>query len=539
MLFPTPSRVHRRTFLKLAGGALVLAASPRLLFGKSRRLKTVSILHTTDLHGHIVPTATYDGVQDVGGLARCASQIRLWRKQNPHSLLVDLGDTYQGTPAGYRTEGQLMMPCLNHLDYDAWVMGNHEFDWGMDPVRQAITGAAMPTLVANATFAGKPPSAYPADHPYGRVRPWLIKEAGGYRIGIVGVITTGMPNWFPPELLEDFAAIDPVPPVRRAIDEMKTEGVDAVLLACHMGIRPWTTDDDHANRIFSLVRACPEIAAVLAGHTHRDQANERVDNVVYTQASYHGIHAGKLDLVFDEVTRELVAIEPMTQLMDAAVEQDPVILGLTAEAREEADAEMATVVGRLADTLAIDTAPGRPSELEQFIGAAVASRLEAHGHPVDAVLHGLLFRDEPLAAGELTVRDLWGVIPFENYVVVAELTPGEIAEFMNEILAARQQRSLLGLELELSGSGRNATVASLRNAAGEPLDPDRRYRIAFNSYDSASGGFRLHRLRDLVNQPEAGRRILPYQTRALLVEFVRELGTVTLEHIKPTAAAVR
>ena len=75
----------------------------------------------------------------MGGLARCAAQIRKWRKSNPHSLLVDVGDVYQGTAVGWMTRGRLMIDLFNKLQYDAWVLGNHEFDWGPEVVLDVHT----------------------------------------------------------------------------------------------------------------------------------------------------------------------------------------------------------------------------------------------------------------------------------------------------------------------------------------------------------------------------------------------------------------
>ncbi len=122
--------IERRTVLRgsaLTGLSLFL---PRQVRAERppRSIKTISLFHTTDLHGHILPTQSYRGIANVGGLARCAAQIREWRKAHPHSLLIDMGDVYQGTAVGWITRGRLMIDLFNKLQYDAWVLGNHEFD---------------------------------------------------------------------------------------------------------------------------------------------------------------------------------------------------------------------------------------------------------------------------------------------------------------------------------------------------------------------------------------------------------------------------
>jgi 5'-nucleotidase len=121
----------RRDFLKLVGRAGLVSSVPTLASAAAALnpdTVCISILHTTDLHGHILPTSDYDGTADRGGLARCVTQIRRWRRQNPNSILVDVGDVYQGTEVSLRNKGELIIDLFNHLKYDAWVIGNHEFD---------------------------------------------------------------------------------------------------------------------------------------------------------------------------------------------------------------------------------------------------------------------------------------------------------------------------------------------------------------------------------------------------------------------------
>src|ERR1700736_1423277 len=155
MLVSSPTR---RAFLRTIGQAGLFCATPpivRAAAAPNEDLVQISILHTTDLHGHILPTSDYAGKADLGGFARCATQIRRWRRQNRNSILIDIGDVYQGTDVSLRTKGALMIDLFNYLKYDAWILGNHEFDWGIESFSDALRRSTMPVLAANTLIEGK------------------------------------------------------------------------------------------------------------------------------------------------------------------------------------------------------------------------------------------------------------------------------------------------------------------------------------------------------------------------------------------------
>src|SRR5438128_5583481 len=186
----------RRDFLKLAGRAGLFSAFPTLASAAAALESDtvyISILHTTDLHGHILPTADYNGNPDYGGLARCAAQIRHWRRQNRNSILIDVGDVYQGTDVALRSKGELMIDLFNHLKYDAWVVGNHEFDWGIEPFLRAVERSTMPVLAANTLVEGRRAGEISdAKNPFAKIQPYIMSEAAGIKIAIIGVATPGM-----------------------------------------------------------------------------------------------------------------------------------------------------------------------------------------------------------------------------------------------------------------------------------------------------------------------------------------------------------
>jgi 2',3'-cyclic-nucleotide 2'-phosphodiesterase/3'-nucleotidase len=208
----------RREFLKLIGQAGLVNGVPTLASAAAALnpdTVCISILHTTDLHGHILPTSDYDGNSDRGGLARCATQIRRWQRENPNSILLDVGDVYQGTDVSLRNKGALMIDMLNHLEYDAWVVGNHEFDWGMECFERVLQQSNMPVLAANMLMDGKLAGEFPdAKHPFAKIQPFILKEIAGIKIAIVGITTPGMPFWLWPEFTRGLDFRHPVEPVR-------------------------------------------------------------------------------------------------------------------------------------------------------------------------------------------------------------------------------------------------------------------------------------------------------------------------------------
>src|SRR5438876_6147803 len=230
MLHPHGS-CTRRDFLRLAGRAGLLGAFPTLASAAAALepdTVCISILHTTDLHGHILPTSDYDGTADRGGLARCVTQIRRWRRQNPNSILIDVGDVYQGTDVSLRNQGELMIDLFNHLKYDAWIIGNHEFDWGIEPFSNAVARSTMPVLAANTLLEGRPAGEISdTKNPFVKIQPYILKEIAGIKIAIIGVTTPGMPFWFRPEFTRGMDFQYPVEPVRRAIAKAKGEGANA------------------------------------------------------------------------------------------------------------------------------------------------------------------------------------------------------------------------------------------------------------------------------------------------------------------------
>ena len=513
----------RRDFLKLAGRAGLLSTFPTLTSAAAlleSDTVCISILHTTDLHGHILPTADYDGNPDYGGLARCAAQIRRWRKQNSNSILIDIGDVYQGTDVSLRNKGELMIDLFNHLGYHAWIVGNHEFDWGIETFLNALQRSTMPVLAANTLLNGKPAGASSeSQHPFAKIQPLIIKEIAGIKLAVIGVTTPGMPFWLGPEFTGGIEFQNPVEPVRRAMARAKTEGADAIVLSGHMGLKMRTGGDDFANTVMALTSEFPEIAVFIAGHTHQAIPSRLTNGALFTQADHFGIHVGRVDLLFDRNSKKLLRREAICELMDNRFHPDHVIVSRAKSQLAESDAALSSPVGELAETLRGRSRPGMPSDVERLIGAAINEALAERNVQVDGVMHGAFDDRVSLLAGPKTLNDIWNLVPYENYIVTAQLSPEEIKIVMEEVFASYEKRNLLGFEVKTQGRGNDCRIVSMTLADGRPLERNKKYDIAFNSFDSRSGGHHFMKLRALLERPEANYVLHPVQTRDALIDY--------------------
>lgn len=479
----------------------------------------ITILTTTDLHGTILPTMDYEGNKNRGGIARLSTKIAEIRKETPNALLVDCGDTFQGTAVSYLDKGQIIVKLLNHLQYDAWTLGNHEFDWGTEILADCLKTARVPILAGNLK-----PLSDDAKAKFAKVQPFVIKEVDGVKVAIVGLTTPGIPNWSRPRLIPGLEFEQSVVALRRIMPQVKAAGADVIVLATHQGLRE--SGDDHANQLYSIVYGFPEFAAIAGGHTHRHwpQFSFSRTDIVYCQPSYWGNHLGRIDLVYDTDTKRIVRRKSTTILMDESVPLDPRILALARTELAAAKEHMSREIGVATADFTPAGAPRHETPIHNVISEAIAEALRERGAKVDAVVHGLLNDRAMLRKGKLTVADAWNIVPYDNFIGVAELTPAELKEVLEENAQSRDRfRGIWGMRMVVKFSAPvGERIVSLTDRDGRPLDESKRYKVAFNSYELASGGTRFPTLREIVDRPTSKLVEYDFQTREAVVKFIEK-----------------
>lgn len=494
----------------------------------------ITILHTTDLHANILPTTDYTGTKDVGGFARCAWMIKKIRSEEKNVLLVDAGDLYQGSAIGYLTQGSVMIQAINNLRYNAWTLGNHEFDWGIEKVAARIAEVRVPILAANLHHQPNPKTPSEITESFKKILPFTISKIDGVTLGIVGLTTPGIPNWSRPRLIPGITLEDSVSALKRTIPEMKAAGCNVLVLVTHQGIRE--AGDDHANQLYSVARNFPELDVIVGGHTHILHPEQMLQGILYSQANYWGTYLGCIHLVYDTEKKKLISKKSTTIVMDASVPLDSEILSLFKPDLDRTERLLSTKIGETHELLESRTAsrgPKRETPIFNLICASIAEEIESQGGKVDAVLHGILNEGAVLQPGPITMRDVFEIIPYENTIGVAQLKRHELLEVLEENATAYYTgrfRGLWGMTMKLKPSApEGKRIVFLGDENGKSLESDQDLFVAFNSYDLASGGTRWKKLREIVDRPQSKLKEYDFQTRDALANYIRKHSPLKAE----------
>lgn len=288
---------NRRTFLKqsmLAAGAVM--ASKSLLadvYNDTEAVKKLTILHTNDTHSRLEPFPM-DGSknQGLGGVVARAEILAAIRAEEKHTLLLDAGDIFQGTPYFNLYKGEPEIKAMSALGYEAATMGNHDFDAGMENFATQLTHATFPIVISNYDFTNTP-----LEH---KTQPYLIIRKGKLKIGITGV-GIELKGLVAESLYGNTVYSDPIANANKMANLLKKDKkCDMVICLSHLGYKY------ENNKISDLVLAkeTENIDLILGGHTHTfleapvTLQNKAGADILVNQVGWAGIVLGRLDYEF-------------------------------------------------------------------------------------------------------------------------------------------------------------------------------------------------------------------------------------------------
>src|SRR5438132_863398 len=390
----------------------------------------VVILSTTDMHGRIFPIDYYTNKYDNVGIAKVATLVKEARKNDPDLLLLDSGDTIQGTPLEYfhnqhnNTPPDPMMLSMNALHYDAMAVGNHEYNFGLTVLEKARSEARFPWLSANTYDKGAARTHY---------KPYIVKEVGRVRIGVLGLTTPGIPNW---ENVPNYAGLEfheTVGEARKWVAVLRhTEKVDVVVIAMHMGveedlrtgqINPSQVPNENA--AIAIARHVPGVDIILMGHTHREVSSLVVNGVLLTQANRWASHVARVDVYFEQVGGRwrVIARSARTIPVTEKTTLDPEIAKLGEPYDKETQDWLSRSIGESAEELTARDCRFRDTAIMDLI-----QRVQLEAGNADVSMAAPFNLQARIAKGPVSVRDISGLYIYENTLVVLEVTGQQLKE---------------------------------------------------------------------------------------------------------------
>lgn len=417
-----------------------------------------------DLHQEMFWNGGQAVYRPAGGYARIATIVKQVRAANQgRTLFCDCGDTLHGTHPVQKTQGEALIPILNSLGLNA-MTAHWEFAYGPETFKQLAAKLSYPMLAINVYDQETQERLFP---------PYSVKEIGGLRIGLVGIASNIVDKTMPPSFSEGLHFTLGREELPSIIHVLRTqEKVDLVILISHLGFP----------QDMKLLSEVQGIDVCLSGHTHNRLYKPVLQGeTMIIQSGCHGSFLGRLDLEIEggrvaDYRHQLIEVE-------ANIDPDPAVADLMRQALAPYQKELSTVVGETATSL--NRATMLETTMDNFLLQAL---LESTGAQL-AFSNGWRF-GAPIIPGEVTVNDLYNMIPMNPPISTVDLTGEEIVAMLEENLErtfACDPYDQMGGYVK-RGLGFNAYI-KIENPPGqriqqvfagdEPLQPGRYYPTAF------------------------------------------------------------
>jgi 2',3'-cyclic-nucleotide 2'-phosphodiesterase/3'-nucleotidase len=532
----TKKRFNVIGLLALTILALSISVHTSAQRGATQRAHVV-ILGTTDMHGRVFPIDYYTNKYDNVGITKVATLIKEARKTDPDLLLVDSGDTIQGTPLEYfhnkrnNTPPDPMMLAMSALHYDSMTVGNHEYNFGLKVLEKARSEAKFPWLSANTYNKGTSTTHY---------QPYIVKEVEGVRIGVLGLTTPGIPNW---ENVPNYAGLE----FKETVSEAKKwvpilrdkEKVDLVVITMHMGIEedlrtgiPNPSQVPDENAAIAIAQKVPGVDAIFMGHTHREVPSLIVNGVLLTQANRWASHVARVDFYLEkgEAARwRVVARSSRTISVTEKTAVDPEIAQLGQPYDKETQDWLSRTIGESPQEITSQDCRLRDTSIIDLI-----QRVQLEAGQADVSMAACFNPQARIPKGPVTVRDIAGIYEYENTLVTLELNGQQLkdalehsARYFREYQTGKSLADLVdqripgynfdmaeGVSYELDVTKPFGQRILNLKFKGQPLEPTQKLRVVTNNYRvNGGGGFAMYKDAPVVYRSSA-------EVRELIIDWV-------------------
>ncbi len=496
---------------------LLLACIVCALFAGVCSAETYSLVicNTNDVHGGVDSAqASFMNPEfppELGGGASLATLARRLRAdaqaQGKGFLLLDSGDIFQGTLVGTKSEGEAVMRFMNEVQYDAWVIGNHEFDLGRDVCERLIKQAQFPTLSANIFDVRDGDTTAFA-------RPYMIKQFGPLKVGVIGMTTSGTERASFADNVRNLYFAPETTTLERYRDTLLAQGCQAIIAVCHLGLpfdrwdawadleeaesAGWKTP--YTRNAFELARRVSGIDALFAGDIHVGYVEPWVDPVTHTpcfQGYGRGTNLMAVEFEFDLATGQLLGWKNFSDestLITLFSDQFP----RDRQVAECIDTVVARVEVGFNERIGVAEQPiTRIGEGETALGNLVCDALlwRLKGD-ISLTNKGGVRTDLP--AGNVTPQDVFNILPFDNTLGSVEVSGKFIKDLLEDKVAYGGSGLYVGgMKVKVDRSRERGDRIVGLDIGGAPYQADKMYRLVTTDYllEGNSGMEKLAELR--------------------------------------------
>ncbi|HPT70762.1 MAG TPA: bifunctional UDP-sugar hydrolase/5'-nucleotidase [Candidatus Cloacimonadota bacterium] len=522
-------RIYLLLIVLLLGATALFCAEPLKL----------DIIFSNDVHGGIDRTpATFinpDFPPMLGGGGTAATVIKEYRAQagpKESTLLFDVGDFFQGHPVGSVTKGKAIINYYNEIGYDAMALGNHDYDAGEASLISTLNGVKFPILSANIVYkdTGKTP-------PY--IRPYIIIERLGIKIGIIGLTTTDTEKMSFPENIKNLDFVDEKDVLNKYIPIVKAQGADLVFVLGHMGL-PYDPEPAYQSRYNAdgssktterywgydaqeLAHEVNGIDLFLGGHMHKGFAKPWSDPITHTlvlTGYAYGSNLGIISLKIDPVTKKIEGYDlpavregSMITLFDDEFLPDEQISNSIKAEQKIAEKGMDEIIGSTSVYLSKENV-----DAQSLIGNMCTDAMTAEVNADFGFLNLGGVRGQ-IPVGPITYRQVFDVMPFDNQIVTFTCN----GVFLKKIIETRVAGGRHGLLVSGANVIYNKSRPDMDRVTelyidGKPWDPNKMYKVATTDFlMQGNAGLTL-----LTSVPED--QITNYQTnlRDGIVNYIKK-----------------
>ena len=467
----------------------------------------IKILGTSDIHGRVVPWSYGADVEDKSGsYAQIATYVKDVRKNNKNVVLVDVGDAIQDNQVDVFAKDKKyykdhpIPKVLNEMNYDIFVLGNHEFNFGMKALDEILKDIKAKKLTANFYYKKN-------DKRY--IDATTIIEKDGVKLGIIG-LSTPMSAKFEEDTgnLKDMKFTSPTEEARTQVEKLKAKGVDAIIVIAHMGIDNENKIPDTGMR--DVINAVDGIDVVIAGHMHKDVPSETIKNTLITEPHRYGTVVSEVDLTFDiNDKKEVKLVKKESKTVPVkALEADKKIEEIYKPYHEKLRELNNVVIGQTANEMVpqetkhgVSAAFSKDTGLSSFI-----NDVEQHYSGADVVTFSFDHQKARMNKGDIKKKDI-----IFNYryaggdVTVYELTGKQLKEYMEwsanyfdtiqpgdtEYRYNAERKKSKYVTYDIFGgvnykidlrNPQGSKIVDLTLADGKPVTDDMKLKVGMNSY---------------------------------------------------------